>query len=161
MDFVDVGFVLWPCLYIIIQCWNCVFMSILSMKSLSDIWYCLCVRCTTLSGLGATIFLMAAITKFILAPVGSFSFLVVLNLFPHWHCPVAFPSPRSLNSFSLQQKQVTGYLLFSLGTAVIGSLQFGYNTGVINAPEQVSQNLRDHNTDGSQGLNVKIWRIQI
>ncbi|XP_037650020.1 solute carrier family 2, facilitated glucose transporter member 3a isoform X1 [Sebastes umbrosus] len=35
-----------------------------------------------------------------------------------------------------QQKQVTGYLLFSLGTAVIGSLQFGYNTGVINAPEQ-------------------------
>ncbi|KAI9514027.1 Solute carrier 2, facilitated glucose transporter member 1 [Dissostichus eleginoides] len=34
------------------------------------------------------------------------------------------------------EKQVTGYLLFSLGTAVIGSLQFGYNTGVINAPEQ-------------------------
>lgn len=33
-------------------------------------------------------------------------------------------------------KQVTGYLLFSLATAVIGSLQFGYNTGVINAPEQ-------------------------
>uniref|UniRef100_A0A8C5G5G7 Solute carrier family 2, facilitated glucose transporter member 1-like n=1 Tax=Gouania willdenowi TaxID=441366 RepID=A0A8C5G5G7_GOUWI len=31
---------------------------------------------------------------------------------------------------------VTGYLLFSLSTAVIGSLQFGYNTGVINAPEQ-------------------------
>ncbi|XP_059205594.1 solute carrier family 2, facilitated glucose transporter member 3a [Centropristis striata] len=35
-----------------------------------------------------------------------------------------------------QPKQVTAYLLFSLGTAVIGSLQFGYNTGVINAPEQ-------------------------
>ncbi|XP_068602972.1 solute carrier family 2, facilitated glucose transporter member 3-like [Brachionichthys hirsutus] len=34
------------------------------------------------------------------------------------------------------EKQVTGYLLFSLATAVIGSLQFGYNTGVINAPEQ-------------------------
>ncbi|XP_075994733.1 solute carrier family 2, facilitated glucose transporter member 3a isoform X2 [Genypterus blacodes] len=34
------------------------------------------------------------------------------------------------------EKQVTGYLLFSLSTAVIGSLQFGYNTGVINAPEQ-------------------------
>uniref|UniRef100_A0A8C1YI71 Solute carrier family 2 member 3a n=1 Tax=Cyprinus carpio TaxID=7962 RepID=A0A8C1YI71_CYPCA len=33
-------------------------------------------------------------------------------------------------------KQVTCYLLFSLLTAVIGSLQFGYNTGVINAPEQ-------------------------
>lgn len=40
-------------------------------------------------------------------------------------------------SLPLQEKQVTGYLLFSLGTAVIGSLQFGYNTGVINAPEQV------------------------
>lgn len=39
---------------------------------------------------------------------------------------------------SQQDKQVTGYLLFSLATAVIGSLQFGYNTGVINAPEQVS-----------------------
>uniref|UniRef100_UPI003AAC8393 solute carrier family 2, facilitated glucose transporter member 1-like n=1 Tax=Centroberyx gerrardi TaxID=166262 RepID=UPI003AAC8393 len=39
-------------------------------------------------------------------------------------------------SLSLQDKQVTGYLLFSLSTAVIGSLQFGYNTGVINAPEQ-------------------------
>ncbi|XP_056154037.1 solute carrier family 2, facilitated glucose transporter member 3a [Lampris incognitus] len=35
-----------------------------------------------------------------------------------------------------QDKQVTGYLLFSLSTAVIGSLQFGYNTGVINAPEE-------------------------
>lgn len=32
---------------------------------------------------------------------------------------------------------MTGYLLFSLATAVIGSLQFGYNTGVINAPEKV------------------------
>ncbi|KAM4631446.1 solute carrier family 2, facilitated glucose transporter member 3a [Polymixia lowei] len=34
------------------------------------------------------------------------------------------------------ENQVTCYLLFSLTTAVIGSLQFGYNTGVINAPEQ-------------------------
>ncbi|KAJ8289914.1 hypothetical protein GJAV_G00006700 [Gymnothorax javanicus] len=35
-----------------------------------------------------------------------------------------------------KNKQVTGYLLFSVAAAVIGSLQFGYNTGVINAPEQ-------------------------
>lgn len=35
-----------------------------------------------------------------------------------------------------EKKQITCYLLFSLSTAVIGSLQFGYNTGVINAPEQ-------------------------
>ncbi|KAM7383321.1 hypothetical protein PAMP_002984 [Pampus punctatissimus] len=35
-----------------------------------------------------------------------------------------------------KQKKVTLYLLFCVSTAVIGSLQFGYNTGVINAPEQ-------------------------
>ncbi|XP_028837667.1 solute carrier family 2, facilitated glucose transporter member 1 [Denticeps clupeoides] len=35
-----------------------------------------------------------------------------------------------------RKKQVTCYLLFCVSTAVIGSLQFGYNTGVINAPEE-------------------------
>ncbi|XP_037129179.1 solute carrier family 2, facilitated glucose transporter member 3 [Syngnathus acus] len=35
-----------------------------------------------------------------------------------------------------KQKKVTLYLLYCVATAVIGSLQFGYNTGVINAPEQ-------------------------
>ncbi|KAG7269331.1 hypothetical protein CRUP_006689 [Coryphaenoides rupestris] len=34
------------------------------------------------------------------------------------------------------RKKVTCYLLYCISTAVIGSLQFGYNTGVINAPEQ-------------------------
>lgn len=34
------------------------------------------------------------------------------------------------------KKKVTAYLLYCVSTAVIGSLQFGYNTGVINAPEQ-------------------------
>uniref|UniRef100_A0A1A7YT84 Major facilitator superfamily (MFS) profile domain-containing protein n=1 Tax=Iconisemion striatum TaxID=60296 RepID=A0A1A7YT84_9TELE len=34
------------------------------------------------------------------------------------------------------RKRVTPYLLYCMCTAVIGSLQFGYNTGVINAPEQ-------------------------
>ncbi|CAN9513698.1 unnamed protein product [Ophioblennius macclurei] len=33
------------------------------------------------------------------------------------------------------KKKITVYLLFCVSTAVIGSLQFGYNTGVINAPE--------------------------
>ncbi|XP_034030470.1 solute carrier family 2, facilitated glucose transporter member 3 [Thalassophryne amazonica] len=34
------------------------------------------------------------------------------------------------------KKSVTAYLLYCVSTAVIGSLQFGYNTGVINAPEK-------------------------
>nr|XP_057911796.1 solute carrier family 2, facilitated glucose transporter member 1 [Doryrhamphus excisus] len=34
-------------------------------------------------------------------------------------------------------KQITFPLLMCVGTAVIGSLQFGYNTGVINAPQKI------------------------
>lgn len=34
-------------------------------------------------------------------------------------------------------KQVTLQLMLAVGTAVIGSLQFGYNTGVINAPQKI------------------------
>ncbi|KAF4103358.1 solute carrier family 2, facilitated glucose transporter member 3 isoform X2 [Onychostoma macrolepis] len=37
-------------------------------------------------------------------------------------------------------KQVTCYLMLCVSTAVIGSLQFGYNTGVINAPHQKVKN---------------------
>lgn len=37
-------------------------------------------------------------------------------------------------------KQVTWCLMFCVSTAVIGSLQFGYNTGVINAPDKKVQN---------------------
>ncbi|KAJ4934816.1 hypothetical protein JOQ06_007598 [Pogonophryne albipinna] len=35
--------------------------------------------------------------------------------------------------------QLTPRLLMAVGTAVIGSLQFGYNTGVINAPQNIIQ----------------------
>lgn len=34
-------------------------------------------------------------------------------------------------------KKVTSPLMLAVGTAVIGSLQFGYNTGVINAPQKI------------------------
>ncbi|XP_029288653.1 LOW QUALITY PROTEIN: solute carrier family 2, facilitated glucose transporter member 1 [Cottoperca gobio] len=34
-------------------------------------------------------------------------------------------------------KQITFPLMMSVGTAVLGSLQFGYNTGVINAPQKI------------------------
>lgn len=36
-------------------------------------------------------------------------------------------------------QQITFPLMLSVGAAVIGSLQFGYNTGVINAPQKVSR----------------------
>lgn len=34
--------------------------------------------------------------------------------------------------------QMTARLMLAVGGAVLGSLQFGYNTGVINAPQKVS-----------------------
>ncbi|XP_075881041.1 solute carrier family 2, facilitated glucose transporter member 1 [Nelusetta ayraudi] len=37
-------------------------------------------------------------------------------------------------------KQITFPLMMCVGSAVIGSLQFGYNTGVINAPQKVIEN---------------------
>ncbi|KAK3556978.1 hypothetical protein QTP70_022327 [Hemibagrus guttatus] len=38
-----------------------------------------------------------------------------------------------------REKKVTFQLLMAVGTAVIGSIQFGYNTGVINAPQKIIQ----------------------
>jgi hypothetical protein len=38
----------------------------------------------------------------------------------------------------LSLQKVTGRLMMAVGGAVLGSLQFGYNTGVINAPQKVS-----------------------
>ena len=34
--------------------------------------------------------------------------------------------------------KITAPLIFAVSVATIGSFQFGYNTGVINAPEAVS-----------------------
>ncbi|XP_061912648.1 solute carrier family 2, facilitated glucose transporter member 3a [Entelurus aequoreus] len=66
-----------------------------------------------------------------------------------------------------KEKQVTGYLLFSLGTAVIGSLQFGYNTGVINAPEAKLRSffndtwIERYGTPISWDVCTTVWSITV
>uniref|UniRef100_A0AAY4E209 Major facilitator superfamily (MFS) profile domain-containing protein n=1 Tax=Denticeps clupeoides TaxID=299321 RepID=A0AAY4E209_9TELE len=64
-------------------------------------------------------------------------------------------------------KQVTCYLLFSLSTAVIGSLQFGYNTGVINAPEQKLKDFFNntwmgrYNESITPGVSTIMWSFSV
>ncbi|XP_039977878.1 solute carrier family 2, facilitated glucose transporter member 3a [Xiphias gladius] len=66
-----------------------------------------------------------------------------------------------------KEKQVTGYLLFSLSTAVIGSLQFGYNTGVINAPEQKLRSffnntwVERYGESISPGVCTIVWSVAV
>ncbi|XP_060948497.1 solute carrier family 2, facilitated glucose transporter member 3a [Limanda limanda] len=65
------------------------------------------------------------------------------------------------------ENQVTGYLLFSLTTAVIGSLQFGYNTGVINAPERKlraffnSTWMERYGEPISPGVCTIVWSVSV
>lgn len=40
-------------------------------------------------------------------------------------------------AFSFFIQKITASLIYAVSVAAIGSLQFGYNTGVINAPEKV------------------------
>ncbi|XP_042199596.1 solute carrier family 2, facilitated glucose transporter member 1 [Callorhinchus milii] len=64
-------------------------------------------------------------------------------------------------------KQMTGNLITAVGVAVIGSLQFGYNTGVINAPQKVIENfLNDtwiyrYNEPISQGTLTSLWSLSV
>ncbi|XP_056277390.1 solute carrier family 2, facilitated glucose transporter member 1-like [Pseudoliparis swirei] len=75
-------------------------------------------------------------------------------------------SPVTMAMSSIE-KQVTGYLLFSLCTAVIGSLQFGYNTGVINAPEQKLRSffndtwVERYGTPISPGVCTIVWSVSV
>ncbi|XP_068615838.1 solute carrier family 2, facilitated glucose transporter member 3 [Brachionichthys hirsutus] len=65
------------------------------------------------------------------------------------------------------KQKVTLYLLYSVSTAVIGSLQFGYNTGVINAPEQklrrFFQNVSIERSGEpfSAGANTILWSFAV
>lgn len=75
--------------------------------------------------------------------------------------------PDRLEKMESQDKQVTGYLLFSLATAVIGSLQFGYNTGVINAPEMKLKSFfnvtwyKRYNEDIDPGVCTIVWSVAV
>uniref|UniRef100_A0A8P4KDN4 Solute carrier family 2 member 3b n=1 Tax=Dicentrarchus labrax TaxID=13489 RepID=A0A8P4KDN4_DICLA len=66
-----------------------------------------------------------------------------------------------------RKKKVTFYLLYCVSTAVIGSLQFGYNTGVINAPEQKLRrffqnvSMERYGEPFSPGTNTMVWSIAV
>ncbi|XP_078108834.1 solute carrier family 2, facilitated glucose transporter member 1 [Sander vitreus] len=65
------------------------------------------------------------------------------------------------------KKKVTFYLLYCVSTAVIGSLQFGYNTGVINAPEQKLRrffqnvSMERYGEPFSSGTNTMVWSFAV
>uniref|UniRef100_A0A3P9LVM4 Solute carrier family 2, facilitated glucose transporter member 3 n=1 Tax=Oryzias latipes TaxID=8090 RepID=A0A3P9LVM4_ORYLA len=63
----------------------------------------------------------------------------------------------------ITRNKVTPYLLYCVSTAVIGSLQFGYNTGVINAPEQFFQNVSSdrYGEPFSQGTITTVWSFAV
>ncbi|CAL8336220.1 unnamed protein product [Lota lota] len=64
-------------------------------------------------------------------------------------------------------KKVTFQLMLAVGAAVIGSLQFGYNTGVINAPQKVIENFinetwRDrYNEPIDKTTLTTIWSVSV
>ncbi|XP_023659494.1 solute carrier family 2, facilitated glucose transporter member 3-like isoform X2 [Paramormyrops kingsleyae] len=66
-----------------------------------------------------------------------------------------------------KKQQVTCYLVFSVSIVVIGSLQFGYNTGVINAPEQKLRAFFNSTWVGrygqpiSPGVCTLIWSLSV
>ncbi|TNN81116.1 Solute carrier family 2, facilitated glucose transporter member 3 [Liparis tanakae] len=65
------------------------------------------------------------------------------------------------------KKKLTCYLLYCVSTAVIGSLQFGYNTGVINAPEQKLRrffqnvSMERYGEPFSPGANTMVWSFAV
>ncbi|XP_054477602.1 solute carrier family 2, facilitated glucose transporter member 3 [Anoplopoma fimbria] len=65
------------------------------------------------------------------------------------------------------KKKLTAYLIYCVSTAVIGSLQFGYNTGVINAPEQKLRrffqnvSIDRYGEPFSPGANTMVWSFAV
>ncbi|XP_006006279.1 solute carrier family 2, facilitated glucose transporter member 3 [Latimeria chalumnae] len=66
-----------------------------------------------------------------------------------------------------EKKQVTPALIFAVSIAVIGSLQFGYNTGVINAPQKIIEGFINetwiHRTGApiSGTLLTSLWSLSV
>ncbi|XP_029995064.1 solute carrier family 2, facilitated glucose transporter member 1-like [Sphaeramia orbicularis] len=63
--------------------------------------------------------------------------------------------------------KVTPQLMLAVGTAVIGSLQFGYNTGVINAPQNIIESFYNETWTGrfsesiSQATLTALWSLSV
>uniref|UniRef100_A0A8C2A4W1 Major facilitator superfamily (MFS) profile domain-containing protein n=2 Tax=Cyprinus carpio TaxID=7962 RepID=A0A8C2A4W1_CYPCA len=72
-----------------------------------------------------------------------------------------------LDGGSIQFIQLTFPLMLTVGTAVIGSLQFGYNTGVINAPQKIieafyNQTWTDrHNENIPKTTMTTLWSLSV
>ncbi|KAK1163366.1 hypothetical protein AOXY_G16838 [Acipenser oxyrinchus oxyrinchus] len=66
-----------------------------------------------------------------------------------------------------EKKQVTVPLLLAVSVAVIGSLQFGYNTGVINAPEKIIRQFYNETWKARTGefitdnLSTTLWSFSV
>lgn len=67
---------------------------------------------------------------------GTYSFSMCLYLDHDAPSTLFCKGPHRLNVVMLQG--LTFFLSYAILAAVLGMLQFGYNTGVINAPEVVS-----------------------
>ncbi|XP_069835961.1 solute carrier family 2, facilitated glucose transporter member 3-like [Dendropsophus ebraccatus] len=63
--------------------------------------------------------------------------------------------------------RLTGSLAFAVSVAAIGSLQFGYNTGVINAPEEVIRSfyndtyIHRYQTPMTPGMLTSLWSLSV
>ncbi|KAM3617441.1 uncharacterized protein V6R79_006198 [Siganus canaliculatus] len=63
--------------------------------------------------------------------------------------------------------KVTPHLMMAVGTAVIGSFQFGYNTGVINAPQNIIENFYNETWTSRrsepipQGTLTALWSLSV
>uniref|UniRef100_A0A667WCN1 Solute carrier family 2 member 1 n=1 Tax=Myripristis murdjan TaxID=586833 RepID=A0A667WCN1_9TELE len=67
----------------------------------------------------------------------------------------------------MDNNQMTFQLMLAVGTAVIGSLQFGYNTGVINAPQKIIETFINetwferYNDPITETTLTSLWSISV